>query len=129
MNRSGKDIRSGRSGYVWRRHYPGCVSIIEPALTRPALHRRNLQIAADLEVTIEQSGKFAKCHTVPRGQRKLANERSKCWNQNITSYLNTADRVRPIANNEFLAKFPGGSHAIRHCVGKGVNTTANALHI
>src|ERR1700730_5002308 len=129
MNRSGKDSRCVRSGYVWRWHPPGCVSIIEPALTRPTLHWHNFQIAVDLEMTIEQACKFAKCHAVSRRQRKLTNERRELRDQNVTRYLNSADRVRPIANDHLLAEFPGGSHAIRHRVSKGVNTTTNALHV
>ena len=98
--------------------------MVEPLPAAPPRRRNDGQIHADPLLQVEQSGQLADRHAVPRGDGVHANERRVSGVQQGAFHDVTADRIRPIENDERDALARRGLHRQRH--GRHVRPGASA---
>src|SRR5580765_1579174 len=127
MNAARKHRGGIYGGHVWRWQYPGTIGFVIPQIAAPAAHRYAFQLAADSERVIEQARQLANRHSMPRGNRKLPHERTEGWIKHRALNLRPIDRIRPVADHDFLPQTLGGAHAIRHRIDKGVDARPDVL--
>jgi hypothetical protein len=72
---------------------------------------------------------LANRHTVPHGNRKLADERLESPCKKRPFNLDAANRIRPIAHDYRNAVARGGAQAVGHRVDVGVDPGADILEI
>ena len=110
--------------------HPRQAGLVEVHRAPPAVHRHDVERAADAELVVEQPRQLADRHAVAQRNRELPDERASTGSRSSVAFdVLAADRVRPVADDDAHAVARRGAHAVRHRVDVGVDARADVLQI